>query len=621
MKIDYLLIENYGCIDKIEYVFKNNVPLVLIGQNGSGKSLVLSNIVDALILYKKEKYTEGILEVKGSNYFKIGKKQYIKFGKTYSKCVVKFDNKDVYMDAMSYKNDTSIFTSDEISIIEKNKFRDNGFTRTVTHESVKDFDNDCYLYFPVDRFYIPSWQNAENYTKIIDNFSSKSIGYSNTNIIKNNIGDNLKQWLYRVFSVRKLFPLYGSADSYVVENNYLQKCIIQIIQIIKGSNWTINILNRKNDNIPLSNGNNIINDINSLSSGEMMMFGMFVSIIKEYDIYYDNFSLDDIKGICIIDEIDLNLHISQQKEALPKLIGLFPGMQFIITTHSPFFVKGMHDIFKENVDFMSMPSGKLLNDLVDFAEIEETIKAFGQEGEELLEKINNLKTIVEKLEEENKIILITEGKTDAKYLEKAYEKLGLNHPKFTIIGNGEVEGTDGGDLTLKNFLISQKCLGAKAPKIIAMFDSDNKDIKNWIEKSGSEIIPGRIYAFCIPIPIDRIGEENISIEHYFKDEELRTLDGNLRLFQAGEFLETGIHSDETKFCEYLVKNKKKIEANYILSGSGDKKTTDFSGNNLSLSKNEFCENVMTDKAGFDKFDFSKFKQIIDKINLILTKII
>lgn len=42
------------------------------------------------------------------------------------------------------------------------------------------------------------------------------------------------------------------------------------------------------------------------------------------------------KGIVLIDEIETHLHLELQKEALPMLTTLFPNVQFIVTTHSPF---------------------------------------------------------------------------------------------------------------------------------------------------------------------------------------------------------------------------------------------------------------------------------------------
>ena len=66
MKLKNINIKNYGSILNFDYKFRYNdegnpIPLVLIGQNGSGKSLVIANIVDALVEIKRNLY----------NFFKI----------------------------------------------------------------------------------------------------------------------------------------------------------------------------------------------------------------------------------------------------------------------------------------------------------------------------------------------------------------------------------------------------------------------------------------------------------------------------------------------------------------------------------------------------------------------
>ncbi len=44
----------------------------------------------------------------------------------------------------------------------------------------------------------------------------------------------------------------------------------------------------------------------------------------------------DLQGIVLIDEIETHLHVQLQKNILPMLTTIFPNIQFIVTTHSPF---------------------------------------------------------------------------------------------------------------------------------------------------------------------------------------------------------------------------------------------------------------------------------------------
>lgn len=46
-------------------------------------------------------------------------------------------------------------------------------------------------------------------------------------------------------------------------------------------------------------------------------------------------------GIVLIDEIENHLHLQLQKAVLPMLTTLFPYIQFIVTTHSPFVLSSL----------------------------------------------------------------------------------------------------------------------------------------------------------------------------------------------------------------------------------------------------------------------------------------
>lgn len=71
-------VENYGAIENVDYNMPfdgegNPKPVVLVGKNGSGKTLILSNILHSLIEIKREFYT-SLSEVSGSNYYRLGSK-------------------------------------------------------------------------------------------------------------------------------------------------------------------------------------------------------------------------------------------------------------------------------------------------------------------------------------------------------------------------------------------------------------------------------------------------------------------------------------------------------------------------------------------------------------------
>lgn len=72
----------------------------------------------------------------------------------------------------------------------------------------------------------------------------------------------------------------------------------------------------------------------NLSSGYSSIFSIFSLLLMRSE--YLKVSPSKLCGVAIIDEIDAHLHVSLQRKILPFLTDSFPGIQFIVTTHSPF---------------------------------------------------------------------------------------------------------------------------------------------------------------------------------------------------------------------------------------------------------------------------------------------
>ncbi len=49
----------------------------------------------------------------------------------------------------------------------------------------------------------------------------------------------------------------------------------------------------------------------------------------------------ELEGIVLIDEIETHLHVELQRTIVPILMKIFPNLQFILTTHSPFILNSM----------------------------------------------------------------------------------------------------------------------------------------------------------------------------------------------------------------------------------------------------------------------------------------
>ena len=68
------------------------------------------------------------------------------------------------------------------------------------------------------------------------------------------------------------------------------------------------------------------------------------------------------KGIVLIDEIETHLHLELQRIIMPLLTQLFPNIQFIVTTHSPFVLNSMNNAIAFDLEHQ-----KILDDLTDYS--------------------------------------------------------------------------------------------------------------------------------------------------------------------------------------------------------------------------------------------------------------
>ncbi len=118
-----------------------------------------------------------------------------------------------------------------------------------------------------------------------------------------------------------------------------------IALLLKALNNFQNIMySEKYDIILLELKNKTIVPINRLSDG----YKRDLSIIG--DIAFRCITLNPhlemnahlSKGIVLIDELDLHLHPTWQKEIVSDLTELFPNLQFFVTTHSPFIIQELN---------------------------------------------------------------------------------------------------------------------------------------------------------------------------------------------------------------------------------------------------------------------------------------
>lgn len=353
----------------------------------------------------------------------------------------------------------------------------------------------------------------------------------------------------------------------------------------------------------------LIPTFRNLSSGEIMILTMFCSILKEADRLSNNsdLNINEISGIVLIDEIDNHLHSNFAKEILPEVMSLFPKIQFIVSSHSPFYLLGMKQKYNEKCDFIAMPNGTLMKEIENFEEIQKCYEMLDFNHSKVLKSIESANNYIKMLQ---KTLILTEGKTDWKHIKNALEYFKENGKYDSLEVEFWKNEEDLGDSKLETLLINLAKFNNRY-KIIGIFDSDDKIGKKYenIMKFGNNV-------FGICIPKHQKYTNGISIEFLYKDEDIKKQDANgRRLYISDEFT---LNSRRLKTNCNITTTSNKVEA-YHKTGIIkiiDKDVFDLDEKNVALSKSDFASNIINKIEPFNNIDLSGFIPLLNDIEEI-----
>ena len=99
------------------------------------------------------------------------------------------------------------------------------------------------------------------------------------------------------------------------------------------------------------------------------------------------------QGIILIDEIETHLHLELQRLILPILTRIFPNIQFIVTTHSPFILSSL-----SNAVAFDLETRKEIEDLINYSyeALAEGYFRVKSESSKIGIRFNRLKELIEK---------------------------------------------------------------------------------------------------------------------------------------------------------------------------------------------------------------------------------
>ncbi len=451
-------IENIGAITKFNLPMPFNVdgtpkPVVLVGANGTGKTILQSYIADALIEFSKQGFNDA---VKGqghlSPFFRLVGRRNQKEGTTYGFAIIEFDlnfktttDSTVNFSELYGETAPENFSTECQNLFNKQlawQSRSKSISNIEAKQVQKELNGRSHCFFPYNRFEQPHWINddAISQKKPFDLDVGFTDRLGERNIIVAESYSKNQSWLLHLFLDSRAdfvinpytynnsasFTLKGTKESLVRSSKSLEN-VNKILKIIlKNQNANLFLMSRT---LGLSiigvehNNTILIPSLQHISAGQAILFNMFLSIIRHADTQDTNKSieLEHIEDIVLIDEIDAHIHSDLQYEVLPRLLKLFPRIQFILTSHAPIFVLGMECVFgKSGYNLLEMPDGNIISS-ERFSEFQQSFKYY--QDTKFFDDTQRA-FLKEELAKSTKPLVLTEGSTDQDYIKTAMELLG-----------------------------------------------------------------------------------------------------------------------------------------------------------------------------------------------------
>jgi len=638
---------NRAPFEHLELNFKENCINVLSAINGKGKTTILSHIADAFYEMARNSFL-GSFAGKETKYYRFSSPLFNIDTSKYSIVYFRFKNgSDVidYLDCRGIglteeKYNEEIQLDNKILFDEINsQLQESGSIKLFSKNLTKDntisiLRNNIATYFPAYRFEQPYYLNDPYQIKIPFKMDAEFSGYLPNPIevisglpqLANWIMDVVLDW--EIYKKTQNVDFGGEVKAIDVTPEY--NIFMNINQILSSTlsskkysgDVRFGIGKRTNagqrlsimNDIAPNNSKQISPNIFCLSSGESSLLCLFGEILRQWDRIRPNVTMALSSGIVLIDEVDKHLHMTLQHNILPKLFNLFPNIQFIVSSHSPFLNMGLADTMVERSQIIDLDNNGITCSPTNNDLYKEVYELMVNENQRFADKYNDLAA---KIKSNSKPIIITEGKTDYRHIRNAINKLGR---KDIDVDFYEVPD-DWGDSKLRSMLDNLSKIRQRKI-IIGIFDRDSKTYLEYLDVEHQQYKTfgnSNVYAFAIPLVNENIYGKSISIEHYYQKENLLKEDINhRRLFLGKEFYPSG-NSTNGKYQTKISKIQHKVEINGIIDDKVFLSTDLQQETNVALTKKSFVDLIESDAEYAKDFDFNEFNQIIDIIQDIIKK--
>lgn len=492
MYFSKLLMHNDGPIEHIEVEFpiEDDIPspVIIVGENGVGKTNLLSVLADAIIESAAQAYSDI---VNGSSsisrpFFRYIGGNIIKMGASGYLDIVQFihDGQTINYWAKSGNIDEKLFTDrtteGEYWGIDTKNAQTEKSINLSKNLSEKIHKSGVYAFSPVTRNELPHWFNSESVDDLTPHIFSKVSGILGRKIIWEEMLPHVSNWIIEVILDSRYDLICGDDEKLDINARAIKyqpdfiraekyrSAINKIIQVILDDDnaqvfWRGRLISGL---VVDHNYGKDAFSLSSLSAGQATLFSLFGTLV----MYADQCLADDpfqVSGSVIVDEIDSHLHIDLVNRALPQLIRYFPNVQFILSTHSPFFIAGMREFFgTDGIKILKLPEGEWI-DAEDFKEFDHALNVFRSS--------TSFKKEVElQVLNANRPIVYCEGTTDVKHIEAAGKILGypdvLRSVELRAVGDFKKGGGEKNLNRLYDTVKDNATLTLR--KVFVVFDND-----------------------------------------------------------------------------------------------------------------------------------------------------
>lgn len=195
-------------------------------------------------------------------------------------------------------------------------------------------------------------------------------------------------------------------------------------EIFEGSKVTLNF-NYKDYSFSINQDGREFG-FNQLSDGYSAIIDIIADLILKMQSPDSLTRFYEKEGIVLIDELETHLHLELQRLILPMLTRVFPNIQFIVTTHSPFVLSSI-----ENAVAFDLEKKERLEDLTEYSyeALAEGYFKVKTESNFLQAKLDRFKELAEKSDRD------TAENVEFEELDKEFQTLDESLAPQNVIGS------------------------------------------------------------------------------------------------------------------------------------------------------------------------------------------